>query len=129
MGGALGALDRGFQTAEIHESAYLHQRAIESEERIVVGVNRFQAPAPPIEQLQTIDPRQTIRQLQRLAAVKRDRDDDAVTSALRRLDAVANGSENTVPAILECVEAYATLGEISDVFRSVFGEQREGASL
>ncbi|MCL0029227.1 methylmalonyl-CoA mutase family protein [Dehalococcoidia bacterium] len=129
MGGALGALDRGFQVAEIHESAYLHQRAIESEERIVVGVNRFQSPAPPIEQLQTIDPNETIKQLKRLSTVKRDRDNGAVKSTLRRLEAVANGSENTMPAILECVEVYATLGEISEVFRSVFGEQREGSAL
>ncbi len=129
MGGALGALDRGFQVAEIHESAYLHQRAIESEERIVVGVNRFQAPAPPIEQLQAIDPRQTVRQLERLATVKRERDESAVKSAVRSLERVAGGPENTMPAILECVEAYATLGEISDVFRRVFGEHREGSAL
>ena len=129
MGGALGALDGGFQVAEIHESAYRHQRAVESQERIVVGVNRFQAPAPPIEKLQTIDPEQTRRQLDRLATVRRDRDDGAVQSALQHLERVAIGSENTMPAILECVEEYATLGEISDVFRGVFGEHLESSPL
>jgi methylmalonyl-CoA mutase N-terminal domain/subunit len=129
MGGALAALDRGFQVAEIHESAYLHQRAVEAEERIVVGVNRFQAPTPPIEKLQAIDPDQTRRQLERLAAVRRDRDGASAQASLRRLESVARGSDNTMPAVLECVESYATLGEISDVFRGVFGEHRESSSL
>jgi methylmalonyl-CoA mutase N-terminal domain/subunit len=125
MGGALAALDRGYQVAEIHESAFRHQRQVESEERTVVGVNRFQSPTPPIEKLQTIDQEETLKQLERLADVKRDRDDADAKAALTRLEDVARGSENTMPAILECVEAYATVGEISDVLRKVFGEQRE----
>jgi methylmalonyl-CoA mutase N-terminal domain/subunit len=125
MGGALGALDAGFQISEIHESAYDYQRRVESEDRIVVGVNRYQSPTPPIEQLQTIDPAQTQRQLDRLARVKRDRDDSAVSASLQNLENIARGTDNTMPAILECVEAYATLGEISDVLRGVFGVQQE----
>ena len=125
MGGALGALDAGFQISEIHESAYDYQRQVESEDRIVVGVNRYQSPTPPIEQLQTIDPAQTQRQLDRLARVKRDRDDSAVRASLQNLENIARGTDNTMPAILECVEAYATLGEISDVLRGVFGVQQE----
>ena len=125
MGGALSALDRGYQIQEIHESAFRHQRQVESEERVVVGVNRFQSPTPPIERLQAIERAETERQLARLASVKRDRDDSAARATLARLEDVARGSENTMPAILEAVEAYATLGEISDVFRGVFGEQRE----
>ena len=125
MGGALGALDAGFQISEIHESAYDYQRQVESEDRIVVGVNRYQSPTPPIEQLQTIDPAQTQRQLDRLARVKRDRDDSAVSASLQNLENIARGTDNTMPAILECVEAYATLGEISDVLRGVFGVQQE----
>ena len=127
MGGALSALDRGYQIHEIHESAFRHQRHVESGERVVVGVNRFQAPTPPIERLQTIDPAETSRQLDRLARVKRERDGGAVGAALARLEAAARGSDNTMPAILEAVEAYATLGEISDKLRAVFGEQREFA--
>ena len=122
MGGALSALDDGFQVREIHESAYRRQREVESGERIVVGVNRYQATTPPIEKLQTINAQETRNQLDRLARVKRERDAPSVQSTLRRLEDVAKGSENTVPAILECVEAYATVGEISDVFRKTFGE-------
>ena len=125
MGGALAALDRGYQVAEIHESAFRHQRQVESQERTVVGVNRFQAPTPPIETLQTIDREETQKQLDRLSAVKRDRDAAAAKAALTRLEEAARGTDNTMPAILDCVEAYATVGEISDVFRKVFGEQRE----
>ena len=125
MGGALAALDEGYQTGEIHESAYRHQRAMEEEERVVVGVNRYQSPTPPIEKLQTIDPDETKRQLQRLERVRRERDDGAVQASLGRLEEVTRGSENTMHAILECVESYATVGEISDVLRGIFGEHRE----
>ena len=125
MGGALAALDRGYQVAEIHESAFRHQRQVESQERVVVGVNRFQSATPPIEKLQTIDQAETRRQLERLAGVKRKRDNADAKAALTRLEDVARGTDNTMPAILECVEAYATVGEISDVLRKVFGEQRE----
>jgi methylmalonyl-CoA mutase N-terminal domain/subunit len=125
MGGALGALDSGFQISEIHESAYAYQKQVENEERIVVGVNKYQAPTPPIEQIQTIDPAQTQRQLDRLARVKRDRDASAVSESLQKLENTARGTDNTMPAILQCVEAYATLGEISDVLREVFGIQQE----
>ena len=125
LGGAVAALEDGYQIREIHESAYRHQRAVEREERIVVGVNRYQASTPPIAKMQSIEPEQTQSQLRRLARVRRERDDSKVEASLARLEEVARGSENTVPAILECVEAYATVGEIADVFRGAFGEQRE----
>ena len=125
LGGAIAALEDGYQTGEIHESAYIHQQAVEREERIVVGVNKYQAPTPPIAKVQSIDPEQTRAQLERLARVRRERDGSEVQASLKRLEEVARGSENTVPAILECVEAYATVGEIADVFRGIFGEQRE----
>ena len=125
LGGAVAALEDGYQIREIHESAYRHQQAVEREERIVVGVNRYQASTPPIAKVQSIEPEQTQSQLRRLARVRSERDDSRVEASLARLEKVARGSENTVPAILECVEAYATVGEIADVFRGVFGEQRE----
>ena len=125
MGGALDALDHSYQILEIHESAYKHQQEIEAGDRVVVGVNRYQAPTPPIEKIQTIDPEETQHQLDRLAKVRRERDSAAVEASLERLEDVARGSDNTMPAILECVETYATVGEISDVFRRVFGEQQE----
>jgi methylmalonyl-CoA mutase N-terminal domain/subunit len=127
MGGALGALDKGFQIREIHNSAYLLQQQVERGDRIVVGVNAYQTENPPIANIQRIDPEQTRGQLTRLAKVKADRNGEAVQAALARLKAVAEGTDNTMPSILEAVEAYATVGEIADTFRSVFGEQREFA--
>ena len=125
LGGAVAALEDGYQMQQIHESALRHQRQVEQEQRVVVGVNRFQSPTPPIERLQTIDPEQTRLQVERVKRVRRERDGMAVRSALDRLKEAAMGDENTLPATLGCVEAYATVGEISDVFRGVFGEQRE----
>ena len=122
---AVAALEQGFQTREIHESAFKLQRETEEGTRVVVGVNRFQSSAPPIGKLQTIDPEETARQVDRVRRVRRERDGTAVTASLARLKETALGDENTVPAILECVEAYATVGEISDILRGVFGEHRE----
>ena len=125
MGGALEALDQGYQIREIHESAFRRQQEVERRERVVVGVNQYQGETPPIEQLQTIDEGETDRQLARVARVRNERDGKAVEASLERLRDAARGRDNTVPAILECVEAYATVGEISGVFRGVFGEQQE----
>jgi methylmalonyl-CoA mutase N-terminal domain/subunit len=129
MGGAIAALEQGYQMREIHESAFRHQTEVEEERRIVVGMNRFQAPTPPIRKLQTIDPEETRKQLDRVRRVRNERDNVAVRAALQRLRDTALSVDNTVEPILECVEAYATVGEISDVFRGVFGEQRELASF
>ena len=128
MGGAVAALEEGYQTLQIHESAFKHQREVEDGERIVVGVNRYRTAEPPIERVQRIDPEETGRQVERVKRLRRERDDGAARTALRRLDEVARGSENTVPATLECVEAYASVGEIADVLRGVFGEW-EGTGL
>ena len=127
MGGAVAALEQGYQMAEIHESAFKLQREIEEEKRIVVGVNRYHGPTPPIGKLQTIDPEETRKQTARVKQVREERDNGVVEVSLGRLKDVAMGSDNTFPAILECVESYATVGEIADVFRGVFGEQREFA--
>ena len=127
MGGAVAALEQGYQMAEIHESAFKLQREIEEEKRIVVGVNRYHGPTPPIGRLQTIDPEETRKQIARVTQVREERDNGVVEASLGRLRDVAMGSDNTFPAILESVESYATVGEIADVFRGVFGEQREFA--
>ena len=129
MGGPLAALEEGFQIREIHQSAYRHQSEIERGERVVVGVNRFQSEGASVGRLQTIDPEEAGRQLERLARVRRERDAAAVEASLKRLDQAARGGDNTVPAILECVEAYATVGEVSDTLRHVFGEQQEIAAF
>jgi methylmalonyl-CoA mutase N-terminal domain/subunit len=127
MGGALGALDSGFQIREIHNSAYLLQQEVERGDRVIVGVNAYQTDEPPTGDIQRIDPEQTACQLARLARVKAERDGESVQRALAQLKAVAEGTGNTMPSILEAVEAYATVGEIADTLRSVFGEQREFA--
>ena len=124
QGGAVEALEAGYQTDEIHESAFKLQREIEEDDRIVVGVNKFTTETPPIQQFQRIDPEAVRKQIARVQRVRHERDEAETAAALQRLQAVAVGTDNTVPVILECVEAYATVGEIADVFRSVFGEQR-----
>ncbi len=127
MGGAVSALESGYQTREIHESAFKHQREVESEDRVVVGVNRYRTDEPPIGKLQTIDPKETVKQIERVKRVRSERDSSVTQAALDRLKTIASGSDNTVPSILECVEAYATVGEIADVFRGIFGEQQDAS--
>ena len=129
MGGAVSALESGYQTREIHESAFKHQREVESEDRVVVGVNRYLTDEPPIGKLQTIDPKETAKQVERVKRVRNERDSSVTQTALDRLKTIASGSDNTVPAILKCVEAYATVGEISDVFRGIFGEQQDTSGM
>jgi methylmalonyl-CoA mutase N-terminal domain/subunit len=129
LGGALSALEKGFQVKEIQESAYRHQQEVESGRRVVVGVNRFVAPTPPISGLLRVDPEVARRQVERLQEVRRKRDNPRVKRLLAQLEDVARSEENTLPAILECVEAYCTIGEICDAFRRAFGEQREFMSF
>ena len=123
-GGAVAALEDGYQADQIHESAFKLQREIEENDRIVVGVNQYQTETPPIEKFQRIDPNAVQSQIDRLQRLRQTRNEAETARTLQRLRAVAVGTENTVPAILDCVEAHATLGEIADVFRSVFGELR-----
>ena len=129
MGGAVSALESEYQTREIHESAFKHQREVESEDRVVVGVNRYRTDEPPIGKLQTIDPKETVKQIERVKRVRSERDSSVTQAALDRLKTIASGSDNTVPSILECVEAYATVGEIADVFRRIFGEQQDASGM
>ena len=110
---------------EIHDSAYAYQQEVESKERIVVGVNDFVSDTPPIVKLQTISKQETERQLKRLSKVKSERNNEKVASSLSYLKETAQNGSNTVPGIIECVESYCTVGEISDVFRNVYGEQNE----
>jgi methylmalonyl-CoA mutase N-terminal domain/subunit len=98
---------------------------VESKERIVVGVNQFGSETPPIEGLLRVDPEVAKQQTERLRRVRKERDATLAKRCLAQLEEVARGSENTLPVTLECVEAYCTLGEMCDVFRRVFGEQRE----
>ena len=129
MGGALAAIERGFQQREIHEAAYATQRAIESGEQVVVGVNRFRVdseePIPPFR----VDEAAQQAQIERLAGVRRRRDGARVSRALAVLEAGARGSENLMPPLVEAVDASASLGEIAATLVRVFGEYREGVAL
>jgi methylmalonyl-CoA mutase N-terminal domain/subunit len=125
IGGAVAALEQGFQQREIQESSYRYQKEVEAKQRTIVGVNEFVSPYPPITGLLRVDPRQAQAQLARLAEVKSTRDNEKVRAALSRLEETARGTDNTLPAILECVDAYASIGEICDVLRAVFGVQKE----
>jgi methylmalonyl-CoA mutase N-terminal domain/subunit len=125
LGGALAAIERGFPQREIQESSYRYQKEIEAESRLIVGVNKFVSPYPKIKGLVRVNPEEAKRQVARLNEVKRKRDSSDVTSALKNLKRVALSSENTMPVFIRCVEAYATVGEICDTLREVFGVQRE----
>ena len=126
LGGSVEAIEQGFQVREIGDAAYKHGQEVDSGDRTIVGVNRFTTEEPPIEGLMRVNEEAAKAQVQRLQKLRNNRDDSKVKVALDRLERVSQTEENTVPAILECVENYCTLGEISQVFRESFGEQ-EGA--
>jgi methylmalonyl-CoA mutase N-terminal domain/subunit len=126
-GGALQAVESGYIQSEISEAAYEYQRQVERGERIIVGTNRFQSTeAEPTADLLTVDPSVRQRQCERLRALRARRDNARCQKLLERVRAAAtNDRENLLPLILDAVEAYCTLGEISDAFRAVWGEARD----
>jgi methylmalonyl-CoA mutase N-terminal domain/subunit len=123
MGGSVEGIEQGFQMREIGDAAYKHGQEVESGDRTIVGVNRFTTEEVHIEGLMRVNEEAAKTQIGRLEKLRNGRDDTKVKAALERLEQVAKTDNNTVPAILECVESYCTLGEISQVFRGVFGEQ------
>jgi methylmalonyl-CoA mutase, N-terminal domain len=125
MGGPLTAIEHGFQQRQIQESAYRVQQEVERGDKIVVGVNRYrdEAGAPP--PLHRIDPEGERRQIEGVQRVRAERDAAAWSAALERLEGAARGEENLLPAIIDAVKAYATVGEISDRLRVAWGEHRE----
>ena len=129
MGGAVAAIEDGFQMREIGDASYRHRQEVESGDRVIVGVNRYVSEEPPVEGLMRVDEEAARQQIARLERLRRERDGGAAQASLRQLEGVARTEDNTVPAILECVESYCTLGEISGVLRSVFGEQEEMAAF
>jgi methylmalonyl-CoA mutase N-terminal domain/subunit len=125
MGGMVEAIERGFPQAEIAESSYRFQQAVERKEKIVVAVNEFvEANEPPIHILY-IDESAGATQLARLERLKATRDNDAVGRALDRIRAAARSTDNVMRPILEAVRAYATVGEMCDALRDVWGEYEE----
>ncbi|HEY8836239.1 MAG TPA: methylmalonyl-CoA mutase family protein [Dehalococcoidia bacterium] len=125
LGGAVTGIENGFQQREIQEAAYRLQMDMEKGRRVIVGVNRFQTEEPPVEGLMRVDPRVGERQCAKIAKVRRERDEAQVRQVLGRIEQAARGTENMMPLFVEAVEAYATIGEICDVLRGVFGEQRD----
>jgi methylmalonyl-CoA mutase N-terminal domain/subunit len=129
MGGALAAVERGFQAQEIHENAFRIQRDIEAHRKIVVGVNEFVDEEPPPEGLHQHDVTVGVRAAERVRRLRAERDAGRAEAALRRLEDGARGDENMIPLLIEAVEAYVTLGEICGRLRTAWGEQRETMAL
>jgi len=125
LGGAVRAIERGFPQREIHEAAYRHQMRVESGDAVVVGVNRFRAENEPPQTPLRVDDRLAARAGERLRALRAGRDGAAVGAALDAVEGAARADANLVPPILAAVERRATLGEISDRLRRVFGVHRE----
>jgi methylmalonyl-CoA mutase, N-terminal domain len=127
MGGMVAAIEEAFPQKEIQNAAYWYQQALDQKRKIIVGVNEFVSEKyPPIEILK-IDQQAAEFQSNKLKRLKMDRDNVQVNQTLNRLRQIAEGTGNTMPALIEAVKAYATLGEIMDVFRGVFGVYQEPA--
>jgi methylmalonyl-CoA mutase N-terminal domain/subunit len=125
MGGMVAAIERGYPQKEVADSAYRFQQAVDARERTIVGVNEFvtdqEKPIPTLY----IDETTAERQLEKLDALRRRRDNDRVKRSLDRLRAAAAGTENTMYPLLDAVRAYATVGEMCDALRDVWGEYEE----
>jgi len=125
LGGVLPAIERGFFQNEISNAAYEYQREVDEEERVIVGVNGYTADEELRIPILEMDPQGYERQVARLEQVRMERDNVRVEETLGALREAAEGSENLMPYLLDAVKAYATLGEMTDVLREVFGEYEE----
>jgi methylmalonyl-CoA mutase N-terminal domain/subunit len=125
MGGAIKAVENGYMQKEIAESAYMYQKNIEKEDQVIVGLNKFQIEEETYTNLLSVDPKVEEFQKKKTKKVKADRENTKVEKLLKELKDAAKSKENLIPPTLEAVKAYATLGEIADVLREVFGEYRE----
>jgi len=125
MGGALKAIEKGYIQREIATSAYNYQKAVDSGEKVVVGVNKFTVKEEQAPKVLEIGEEVEKRQTERLKRLKQERDNQKVSEVLDRVRNVAKSDENVMPALIEAVKAYATVGEISSALRDVFGEYRE----
>jgi methylmalonyl-CoA mutase N-terminal domain/subunit len=125
MGGMVAAIERGYPQKEIAESAYRFQQAVEQRDRVIVGVNAFVEEQQEPVGILYIDESVAQRQLARLAHVRATRDSERVRSSVAQLRAGAQAGANTMPLLLEAVRAYATIGEMCDALREVWGEYEE----
>lgn len=129
LGGAVAAIEKGYMQREIQQSAYTYQRQIESAERVVIGVNKFLQDAEMPKDLLKVNPAVADSQVEKLKVLQNSRDQRQVADALRNLRTVAQTSHNIIPALINAVKAYATLGEICDILREVFGEYQQQVLL
>ncbi|HEX4209130.1 MAG TPA: methylmalonyl-CoA mutase family protein, partial [Candidatus Binataceae bacterium] len=124
LGGAVEAIERGYMQREIHNAAFSYQREIESKDRVIVGVNDFTSGNEPPGDILKVNPAIEEKQRKRVAQVRAERNQEAAQKALAQVEATARGDGNLMPAIVDAVRAYGTLGEIADAMRRVFGEYR-----
>ncbi len=122
MGGAVSSIENGFMQNKIAESAYAYQKAIESKEKIIVGVNQFESTSTTNIPVFQIDESIRIQQIEKLKALKSSRDNIKVVACLAAVKAAASGTENIMPSVIDAIENYCTLGEIADVLRGIYGE-------
>jgi methylmalonyl-CoA mutase N-terminal domain/subunit len=125
----LKAIERGYVQQEIQNAAYEYQQAVDREEAIVVGVNRFHIEQDHTVPIQRIDPTLEPKQVERLRALRARRNAGAWEAALQSVEDTARSGENLMPRILMAVEANATVGEISDAMRKVYGEYKEAVVI
>ena len=128
-GGFEGFGERGRLQREIQEAAYQYQRAVEKQDAIVVGVNKFQSNEIEPIPIMTIDASVEPEQVERVRAVRARRDAEKANAAIASLQQAASGTENLLPRILTCVESDVTVGEISHSLRKVWGEYREAVTV
>jgi methylmalonyl-CoA mutase N-terminal domain/subunit len=129
QGGAVAAIEQGFIQKEIQESAYAYQRAVESGRQVVVGLNKFKQDEAPLRNFLRVEPAVKESQEAKLEQLKARRDNTAVRGVLEKLKGCAQGTDNLMPPIMEAVKCYATLGEICDTLRAVFGEYTAVSTL
>ncbi|HEX7407707.1 MAG TPA: methylmalonyl-CoA mutase family protein [Candidatus Binatia bacterium] len=129
LGGAVRAVEAGYQQREIHNAAFRYQQEIERKERIIVGVNEFALAEEPKLEILRIDPQLEGRQKAKLARLRAERNEADLTRAIRRVEETARGEGNLMPAIIDAVRVYATLGEVADAMRRVFGEHRPSVTM
>jgi methylmalonyl-CoA mutase, N-terminal domain len=125
FGGVVPALEAGFFQREISEAAYRYQREIDEKQRIIVGVNEYAEDSPITIPILEMDPQGFERQATRLEDLRTSRDNEAVGAALKAVEEAAKGTENLMPYLIDAVNTYATLGEIVDVLKGVFGTYQE----
>jgi methylmalonyl-CoA mutase N-terminal domain/subunit len=124
LGGAVAAIERGYMQREIQNAAFMYQREIETKNRIIVGVNEFTSGDVPPGDILKVNPAIEQKQRARIERIRAERNLEQATKAIARVEQVARDGANLMPPIIDAVRAYATLGEIADAMRRVFGEYK-----